>query len=368
MNNTVNNSIASNLTTFYQPSCNHFLFDSHEKKTALIAGYFLVIIFSFIGNSLIILIIYKNLSMRTATNILIVNMSISDMVFSIFHVPVYIYSNYFSKGAYWTINGFFAATFCKLYIYLNRACLCVSILTMIAIAYDRFYAIVYPFKAKLRTTRSRIITIAIIWVLSLTLYIQEPIRFETLVWEGKTFCVYTAKLKDPYFNWILDNILFVILFVVPFLLMCVLYGILIVRMQLRKLPGNHTDERQARENARNRRVVYMSVTVVVIFVFVISPWRLLDIFGSPRVTGRWVPCWQSDLILFFDFMMQSSCAINPFVYFAFSENYRQGLVKLLCCRKTNRVGVVVPGSNVSKNRSQNTQSTGDTAKARPGQR
>ncbi len=362
MSGTINTSIITNLTnsTAYRGPCNHILFDTEDKKLALIGGYFLVIILSIVGNTLITIIIYKNQSMRTATNILVVNMCVSDMIFSIFYIPVYIYSH-FSTSAYWHIDGFFAAMFCKLYVYLNKVSISVSIFTMIAIAYDRFYAIVYPFKAKLRTGRSRIITIVLIWVLSGILYIHEFIRFETLVWKGKTFCVYTAKLYSPMFRWIFDNITFVLLFALPLIIMCILYGILIIRMQMRKLPGNQTDERQARENARNRRVVYMSVTVVVIFAFVISPFRVYELFGSPRVTRRWVQCWEQDLKLFVNFMMQSSCALNPFVYFAFSENYRQGLIKILCCRKVNRVGVV---NNAVNNRPRNTHSTGAASKNR----
>lgn len=340
MNISLLNSSLTENGKMYRGKCGSSLFG--DDPLGLIVAYCIVIVVSLTGNLLITLIIYKTPTMRTATNLLIVNMSISDVIFSVFHVPIYVY-NHFSPGPYMALNGFLAHLFCKLSSkYLNQVAICVSILTMIAIAYDRFYAVVYPFKAKFRTRWSRIVTIVSIWTFSVVLYIVEAIRFETVNWKGRTYCVYTAKLYSRTFTKAFQIVEFILLFAFPLLAMCVLYGVLIVRMHLRKVPGVQISERQSRENTRNRRVVYMSLTVVILFAFVISPYRIVDLIESSWVRRRAIQCWQMDRRLLVNFLMQSSCALNPFVYFAFSENYRQGLVKLLHCSKTNRVGVANP--------------------------
>lgn len=321
------------------------LVDTEAKKISLVAGYCLVMGMSFIGNILVIVIVYQNQSMRTATNILIVNMSISDLVFPLFNIPLNIYHSF--EGPYWAINGIFAVVCCKLSHYLVYVSITVSIFTMIAIAFDRFFAVLFPFKAKLRTSRSRVITIIVIWLLSFVIYIREFVRFELLVHENKSYCVYTAKLYSRQFQKIFEIITFIGLFVIPFLALMIMYGLLILRMKFRKPPGNQTDERAKREASKNKRVVYMSVTVVIVFLVFVSPRRFLDIMTYFR-RGP-LSCWSIVFSQLAHFMLQSSCAINPLIYFMFSDNFRQGLVRIFrCFKKRNVVGVENDASRANR--------------------
>ncbi|EDO27030.1 predicted protein, partial [Nematostella vectensis] len=131
---------------------------------ALNIGYIAIAFFSIIGNSLIISIIHRTPNMRTATNLLILNMAISDLLIPIVYVPLHLYYRF--NGPAWHIHGALGSIFCHLSVFLISVSISVSILSMVAIAFDRFFAVLFPLKAKLRTTRSRILTIATIWDLS----------------------------------------------------------------------------------------------------------------------------------------------------------------------------------------------------------
>ena len=68
-------------------SCSRLINPEALKVGATVAYSFLLVV-SLVGNSLIVLIVYKTPTLRKPINVLIANMAMSDLLFPIFLIPV----------------------------------------------------------------------------------------------------------------------------------------------------------------------------------------------------------------------------------------------------------------------------------------
>ena len=68
-------------------SCELFAEISTPVKYLKTIAYAIIVLFSLLGNTAVIVIVLKNKRMRTTTNYLIVNMAVSDLLISAFAVP-----------------------------------------------------------------------------------------------------------------------------------------------------------------------------------------------------------------------------------------------------------------------------------------
>ncbi|XP_078362159.1 cholecystokinin receptor type A-like isoform X2 [Oculina patagonica] len=73
--------------------------------------YCVIILGSLVGNSLVILVVYKRKRMRTTTNFMIVNMAVSDLLFAIFTTPPSIRTVYVGEDL--LVGGITAELICK---------------------------------------------------------------------------------------------------------------------------------------------------------------------------------------------------------------------------------------------------------------
>lgn len=140
------------LTTF-----DHFLI-------AFVCSIFMI---GIVGNALVIIVVIKNAHMRTITNILIVNLAIGDFLVILICLPATVFQDV-------TQNWVFGEVMCKLVVFVQYISVCVSVMTLTVISYERFYAIVYPLKFQATMFRAKIILMAI-WVLSVIINLPHPI-------------------------------------------------------------------------------------------------------------------------------------------------------------------------------------------------
>ena len=100
----------SNLTNSTCPSAPEA---TDGEKAAKTLAYTLVIFVAFLGNVLVIGVVYKNKKMRTITNFQIVNMSVADILITIAAMPPVVYQVY--QGRRWP----FGLVPCKLVVFLT---------------------------------------------------------------------------------------------------------------------------------------------------------------------------------------------------------------------------------------------------------
>ncbi|CAH3182690.1 unnamed protein product, partial [Porites lobata] len=101
----------------------------------------LILVVSLVGNSLIVLIVYKTPTLRKPINMLIANMAMSDLLYPIFFVPARLAE--WHAGS-WLIGGTLGQALCKIHIFLVDVSSLVSIQSLVLITVDRFVAVVVP--------------------------------------------------------------------------------------------------------------------------------------------------------------------------------------------------------------------------------
>ena len=119
--------------------------------------YAIISIMGTIGNTLVILA-YRNPRMRSVTNLFIANLAVADLTVCLINTPVAVI---YSVLKYWP----FGLVLCRVISYIQGITVCASVGTLMAIAADRYRAIVHPLLPRIRT-RHAITIIVAIWIVA----------------------------------------------------------------------------------------------------------------------------------------------------------------------------------------------------------
>lgn len=290
-------------------------------------AYCLIILLSLAGNSVVILTVWRNISMRSVTNLFIANLAASDLLITFLGMPNMITQLYL--GWKWI----FGEALCKLVVFFQSVSVASSILTLLAITFDRFWAIIFPFKRRLSFLLARII-LAVIWMASLL--VMAPFLYAqrvTVGHDGDKTCI---EDWAPLFNPVsaakdYTLILFTTLYVFPLLTMIVLYSVIVSKLWRRQIPGFRSNRDERRTRILRQKVVKMLITVVSLFCICWLPlyvYQFISFFAREKL-----PCFDSSLTFYFTslFLGHSNSAINPFLYALFHRKYRQGFKSACTC-------------------------------------
>ena len=323
------NALNTTSHTFKTEGC--FVFDSITLKIVRICVYCIVIFLSLTGNLLIIAVTREiKMTSRKSIHYLIVNMAVTD-VFLALYMPRVISLVY--AGFEWQVGGTPGELFCRVSTLLNQTCMATSILTVVAISFDRFLAIMFPLRTSLLTIPRTKLLIMLMW-LTASIF-RFPLVYSVSLnnVDGKQHCY--VQLDETFGNGTEKIYYFVnllCLFAAPFLAILILYSAIIVTLKRRKLPKPNSALRinswQQRKEETTRKVLSMVTAVVIAFLCCWLLYFIRLILFSYDVD---VSCNVQFVRLF---LAHSNSAINPCLYVAFSENYRRGVKKIfsqLCC-------------------------------------
>jgi len=113
------------------------------------------------GNSLVIYVILSNHNMRTVTNLLLLNLAVSDLCFVIIVPP---FTAYHQATDSWP----FGSAVCKLMYYLVNVTAYVTVYTLVLVSVIRYMTIVHSVRtAPIRTRANVLAAVAAIWALML---------------------------------------------------------------------------------------------------------------------------------------------------------------------------------------------------------
>lgn len=312
--------------------------------------YCVIMLMSLVGNTLVITIIHRNKRMRTTTNKLIANMAISDLLFPLFAVPRETAQILIGKRR-WLVGGVGGGILCKIVNFAQDISTAVSILSLVVIAFDRFYAVKFPFKPAIITPKMCRIIIAFIWIVAIGIHSPYFYTFRLKTVQNDIFCV---NEWEPAFDSIPTQkvyflIIFVVLILFPIVVITILYTAIAIEVWKQNGPVERSCQERQRREYENKKVLKQVVTVVVVFVSCITP---STIFGC-LVHFVWnlnFPPEIDGLNFRFSalFIMHSNAAISPCIYFIFNKNYRKGFKEIVqsCTRMFS--GVTQGASHQSK--------------------
>lgn len=301
--------------------------------------YVIVMLVSLIGNSLIFAVVLKNRKMRTPVNFFVVNMAAADILITVFYMPRMI--SRFFLGSEWGISGGLGHFLCKIAPITQELSASVSVLTLIVMAVDRFFAVLFPLK-RIITNLVANASIALVWIIAAA--VRSPLFYALRLVQtedGKTFCV--LQLESQTASDVYLNFAFVLFYVIPLFVLTVLYSAILVSLKKRKPVGEEltiTQRRYKNRLKRTRKVINMMFTIVFVFAF---GWCLH--FFYPVLSNRYglKVC---KLVFPAFFLGHATSAINPCIYLIFIENYRRGFRAILTPLGRRCFNQVIPDSTV----------------------
>ena len=294
-------------------------------EIAKAVAYLCIFILSTVGNFLVVVLILRDRRLRSvAINQFIVSMAMADLLTSLFNmtIEIWIHIKYSTGQQVFWLDGAGGVILCKTIVFVQGLSMACSVLTLVAMAVNRYFAVFFPLK--MGTTKSlSTLTIVIIWLVSTVT--ASPMLYAMRVIEkpdGTLHCIedWTPAFDSKKSHRNYTIFLLTILYAIPLVAVTMLYTAVVRKVWKRQVPGNITAPNQSVELVTKKRVLRMLITIVIVFGLCWLPYytylSLLSIIhGCP-------PEYVSFLGLF---LGHANSAINPCIYAIFNKECRASL-------------------------------------------
>ncbi|XP_048589815.1 RYamide receptor-like [Nematostella vectensis] len=312
--------------------------------------YAIIVFVSLVGNLSVCYVTYKENRMRSFAYVLIGNLAASDVLATLClpFILVYLYNGK------WT----FGTAMCKLLNPTVTVFAIVTTNTLVAIACDRYRAVVFPFKVRPSTSETRMI-IGLIWLMAL-LFTLPSYGSRMVTPHGLCIEVFTTEptlqtsLRRSYsiFMFLVNNL-------IPLLVILGLHtkitltlkniSLLPQSFQLTRtssLAGRDVPSRSSRDSVMlknanaagaqkrqqmERKFIRMLLVVVILFVICYMPYQVIFLIVEykPSVFDN-SPEVMYYLFSYSHLMVWLPCALNPVIYAALNERYARSFTRLFC--------------------------------------
>ncbi|XP_053201933.1 prolactin-releasing peptide receptor-like [Panonychus citri] len=287
--------------------------------------YALIFLIGICGNTLVCYVVFRNKQMHTVTNLFITNLALSDILLCIFSVPITPLYLIFYKE--WV----FGKALCHLVPYAQGVSVYISAFTLMSIAIDRFFVIIYPFKPRMRINVCLTI-ITFVWISAALLTLPYGL-FVKMVGDERGdhyLCdeFWPVEESRKAFGFSTS----VLQFVIPFTIITFCYIRVCgkLRDRARSKPGEKSVKKDEIERERTKRTNRMLISMVAIFGI---SWLPLNIHNL--VTDFYIPAGEWEYFKPFFFLVHavamSSTCYNPFLYAWLNENFRKEFKQVLPC-------------------------------------
>ncbi|XP_066263537.1 neuropeptide FF receptor 1-like [Branchiostoma lanceolatum] len=158
----------------------HFIFDKYKQSTAAIVlfvlAYLSIFLLCVVGNVLVIVVVVLNRNMRTVTNFFITNLAVADLLVGVFCLPFNLVDSMMTS---WP----FGDTMCKVFLAVQVLSQSASVFTLVAIAVDRYYAVVHPTRPRFTKTAMMYI-LATVWIVAAATSAPQGLVLTSVTYEG----------------------------------------------------------------------------------------------------------------------------------------------------------------------------------------
>ncbi|XP_055902297.1 growth hormone secretagogue receptor type 1 [Eupeodes corollae] len=330
--------VTSNATT---SSENHFnsttempQIPSYIRTTSMFVCISIMIL-GVIGNVMVPIVILKTKDMRNSTNIFLTNLSIADLLVLLVCTPtVLVEVN--TRPETWVLGQ----EMCKAVPFVELTVAHASVLTILAISFERYYAICEPLKAGYVCTKTRAFLICV-FAWGVAALFTSPILWvaEYKFVEYFDGSYVAACLTQAVTTWTIAFFLMTIsiFFVIPLIILIILYGIIAKNLISKDGPMMKIRPTKPEFSYKARKQVVMMLGAVVLSFFLcLLPFRVLTlwiILSSDQALFAVGVERYYNLLYFSRIMLYLNSAINPILYNLMSTKFRKGFLKLcICCK------------------------------------
>ena len=323
--------VTGNKNTLEQQNWTCVFVESNAERISKLCAYCFILLGSIFGNISIIIIVHKRRQLRKNINYFIVNMAMSDLLFSLVVIPAQI-TQMVTESWHWRFSGILGSIFCKLYIFTSSVSLFVSVQSLVWIAIDRFVAVVFPLKLGLISGKIRTIAIISTWVLASVFYFPSLITFELRELDNNTYCsrvniksIFPNNGAIEVYHWLHLTIRYF----APLFLTTILYSAIAIVLKRGKqaLTDTSSNVPGQRYLKKRRQATQMAVVILVLFYICVIPHTIMDFVHFWRQSCAFLRSFYFIAI----FLLLSSTVVNPIICLSFVESYRRGFRNIVCC-------------------------------------
>ena len=321
---------------------------NRDQKVVIFETFFylLTISVAVVGNSCVLLAVYRNSRLRTIPNYFIVSLAISDILLPLLCAP---YSIAVAIVGYWPFND----SVCQSQGFFVIILACASLLTLTLTAINRFYRIVLTKHYRQIFTKWKTLTMIAFGV---GLACLEPLPYllsgrRYVFHPGKLFCFQTGEISLPNF--------IVYFYVgVPTFTLSICYALVFRQMRIhRRTVQNLRSCAMAVDNITHAdiRVTKILFITVIGFLACWTPIAVIDFVD----TFRGEVSLPRQVYVFYLILGNLSGAINPFIYGFLNRSFRREYGKMFSLRKRNsrRQNLQVDLTSFSSRNPRNTELT-----------
>ncbi|XP_017567002.1 endothelin receptor type Ab [Pygocentrus nattereri] len=298
----------------------------------------IIFVVGMVGNATLLSIICQNKIMRNGPNALIASLALGDLIYIAIDIPIIVYKLLAMQWPF--ADQPFGLFLCKLFPFLQKASVGITVLNLCALSVDRYRAVASWNRVQgVGIPSSTAVEIVCIWLLSILLAIPEAMAFDIISFERNNVTAHTCMLKADttfiiFYRNIKDWWLFGFYFCMPLLCTAFFYTLMTCEMlnhrkgSLRIALSEHLKQR--------REVAKVVFSLVLIFALCWFPLHLSRILKkmvySAEDTGR---CDLLNFLLVFDYfginLATINSCINPIILCFVSKKFKNCFKSCLCC-------------------------------------
>ncbi|XP_044517878.1 neuropeptide Y receptor type 6-like [Gracilinanus agilis] len=324
------NHMVSNQTTAKTNASMFFYLESCPLPSLalliVVIAYVIVIIVGLFGNlSLIIIIIKKQRKDKNVTNLLIANLSLSDILMCVMCIP---FTVIYTLMDYWI----FGDTMCKLTSYAQSVSITVSIFSLVLIAIERYQLIVNPRGWKPNISHAYW-GIMMIWLFSLLLsvpfflfyhFTNEPFLNLSLphdLYADQKACVEDWPSKGHQLLFITSMLMLQYFLLLGFIFVCYVRILICLHRRNGKVERSRESER--------KRINIVLISIVVTFG---ACWLPLNLFNAifDWYHEALMNCHHDLVFVFCHLAAMTSACVNPLFYGFLNNNFQKDFMVLIC--------------------------------------
>lgn len=254
--------------------------------------------------------------MRKPINFLVVNMAMSDLLFLITAVLELLHGLQFriferSPGR---------RILCVLKHVLPATSVIVSIQTVVLIAFERFEAVVFPLRSPIISSKLCRFFVLGTWIVAIAVILPPRVTFK--VDSEQMMCEMFGE-PSSHRNYLLARV--VVFFYLPLVIITVLYSVIFWKLKFQSKPGEQSSQAEDKRKKRNKKVLNLSIAIVIGFTLCWIPYGIGAVFIKFVVT---LPCNFLPFWAFAHAMLASNSAVNPCICFIFCSKFRRGLKRI----------------------------------------
>ncbi|XP_030746843.1 prolactin-releasing peptide receptor-like [Sitophilus oryzae] len=301
------------------------IIDKKGVQVLFLIAYTTIFVVGVCGNVLVCFVVFRNKAMRTVTNLFITNLALSDILLCVLAVPFTPLYTFLGK---WV----FGSLICHMVPYAQGTSVYISTLTLMSIAIDRYFVIIYPFHPRMKLSTC-VAIIIIIWIFAILVTSPYGIYMKH-VQDPNNITRYYCEEDWPVEQWraAFGVITAALQFLIPFLIMAYCYICVSIKLndRARAKPGSKNSRKEEADRERKKRTNRMLIAMVAVFLL---SWLPLNVVNIINDFNKEMIAWEYYFLSFFlvHQMAMSSTCYNPFLYAWLNENFRKEFKQVLPC-------------------------------------